>query len=181
MINLADFSLRRQVDAMDSSHALRNRMSATADLHRKDLFAHWGCVNAVEFSSDGSTMASGGDDKRVLLWNMTAALQEAKLTKKPSVMKGQHDSNIFCLGLDEAKTRVYSGGNDEQVIAHDVTTGDPVDVFRHPEAVYGVDVAPGGGLVVTACSDGVVRLIDPRAVASSSLSFFRSSSASLVR
>ena len=31
---------------------------------RKDLLAHYGCVNAVEFSSDGGRLASGGDDRQ---------------------------------------------------------------------------------------------------------------------
>ena len=31
-------------------------------------------------------------------------------------------SNIFCLGLDHGFTRIYSGGNDDQVIVHDIQT-----------------------------------------------------------
>ena len=33
----------------------------------RDLVGHFGCVNAVEFSPDGMTLASGGDDKRLLV------------------------------------------------------------------------------------------------------------------
>ena len=33
----------------------------------RDLVGHFGCVNAVEFSTDGTTLASGGDDKRLLV------------------------------------------------------------------------------------------------------------------
>ena len=33
----------------------------------RDLVGHFGCVNAVEFSPDGTTLASGGDDKRILV------------------------------------------------------------------------------------------------------------------
>lgn len=40
----------------------------------KDLYAHFGCVNSVEFSNDGRFMVSGGDDKRVLLWDFWKAI-----------------------------------------------------------------------------------------------------------
>lgn len=29
------------------------------NLYRKDLFSHFGCVNAIEFSNDGQWLASG--------------------------------------------------------------------------------------------------------------------------
>lgn len=32
-----------------------------------DLVGHFGCVNAVEFSPDGTKIASGGDDKRLMV------------------------------------------------------------------------------------------------------------------
>lgn len=40
----------------------------------KDLFGHYGCVNAIEFSRDGKFMVSGGDDKRVIIWNLWEAI-----------------------------------------------------------------------------------------------------------
>jgi WD repeat-containing protein 22 len=35
---------------------------------------------------------------------------------KPRQLKGDHHSNIFCLALNSGNTKVFSGGNDEQVI-----------------------------------------------------------------
>lgn len=40
----------------------------------------------------------------------------------PTVMKAQHVSNIFCLGYDSSKTKIFSAGNDDQVIVHDLRT-----------------------------------------------------------
>lgn len=37
-------------------------------------------------------------------------------------MKVQHISNIFCLGYDNSKTKIFSAGNDDQVIVHDLRT-----------------------------------------------------------
>ncbi len=72
-------------------------------------------------------------------------------------------SNIFCLGFDNDGRRVYSGGNDEQVIVHDIETLQPLDYFLHEEPVYSLSVHPENpDLFATACSDGRVLLFDMR-------------------
>lgn len=63
----------------------------------------------------------GGDDKRVLLWNVDQTLSNVG-REKPSVMYGEHASNIFCLGFDTQNKYVFSGGNDDLVIQHDLGT-----------------------------------------------------------
>ena len=60
---------------------------------------------------------TGGDDRRVLLWNIQEALS---LDKKFEVMIGEHHSNIFSLAFDSHNSRIYSGGNDDQVLVHDI-------------------------------------------------------------
>ena len=50
----------------------------------QDLLAHYGCVNAVEFSEDGDLMTSGGDDKRVLCWEVDRSC--GRTAYKPVVM-----------------------------------------------------------------------------------------------
>lgn len=61
----------------------------------------------------------GGDDRRVLLWNVQEALQGVG---SPRAMRAQHLSNIFCLGFDSKNRKLFSAGNDDQVIIHDVQT-----------------------------------------------------------
>jgi len=38
---------------------LRARYSFANDLYRKDLYSHYGCVNAIEFSDNGQWLVSG--------------------------------------------------------------------------------------------------------------------------
>lgn len=38
---------------------LTNRLDVARNLYRKDLFAHFGCVNAIEFSNEGCWLISG--------------------------------------------------------------------------------------------------------------------------
>lgn len=39
-------------------------------------YGHSGCVNALNWSSDGSLLASGSDDTRICLWKIGAELDE---------------------------------------------------------------------------------------------------------
>ncbi|OCT64794.1 DDB1- and CUL4-associated factor 5 [Xenopus laevis] len=139
----------------------RRRLQACRNLYKKDLLGHYGCVNAIEFSGNGGHMlVSGGDDRRVLLWHLEQAIHSRA---KPIQLKGEHHSNIFCLAFNSCNTRVFSGGNDEQVILHDVESGETLDVFAHEEAVYGLSVSPVNDNVFASSSDdGRVLIWDIR-------------------
>ncbi|XP_070578975.1 DDB1- and CUL4-associated factor 5-like [Ptychodera flava] len=135
--------------------------SQCENLHRKDLIGHYGCVNAIEFSNHGGELlASGGDDKRVLVWNVQQATSNFS---QPTVMKGEHHSNIFCLAFDGSNKKIFSAGNDEQVIVHDIERGETLDVFLHEDTVYGLSVDPtNDNVYASACDDGRVLIWDIR-------------------
>ncbi|XP_043554031.1 DDB1- and CUL4-associated factor 5 [Chiloscyllium plagiosum] len=139
----------------------RQRLSACRNLFKKDLLGHFGCVNAIEFSSGaGELLVSGGDDRRVLLWHVDKAIHSKA---KPVQLKGEHLSNIFCLAFDSTNTHLFSGGNDEQVIVHDVESTEIVNVFPHDDAVYGLSVSPVNDKVFASSSDdGRVLIWDIR-------------------
>ena len=77
-------------------------------LYCRDLLAHFGCVNALEFSDDGSLFVTGSDDMRVLLWPISEALTSRE-TPSPFLMEAEHSSNIFCLAVNPDNSRIYSG------------------------------------------------------------------------
>ncbi|KAG9336746.1 hypothetical protein JZ751_003094 [Albula glossodonta] len=139
----------------------RLRLAGCTSLYKKDMLGHFGCVNAIEFSNNGGEwLVSGGDDRRVLLWHMEKAIHSRS---KPLKLKGEHLSNIFCLAFDSTNKRVFSGGNDEQVILHDVERGETLNVFLHDDAVYGLSVSPVNDNVFASSSDdGRVLIWDTR-------------------
>ncbi|XP_038621435.1 DDB1- and CUL4-associated factor 5 isoform X2 [Tachyglossus aculeatus] len=139
----------------------RSRLRGCRNLYKKDLLGHFGCVNAIEFSNNGGQwLVSGGDDRRVLLWHMEQAIHSKV---KPIQLKGEHHSNIFCLAFNSGNTKVFSGGNDEQVILHDVESSETLDVFAHEDAVYGLSVSPVNDNVFASSSDdGRVLIWDIR-------------------
>ncbi|XP_034663004.1 DDB1- and CUL4-associated factor 5 [Drosophila subobscura] len=121
-----------------SAGIFRQRFSAAENLYQRNLTGHYGCVNALEFSNGGQFLASGGDDKRVLLWNIDQEVVTA--LGRPQVMNETHTSNIFCLGFDTLNSHVFSGGNDDLVIQHDLATGKLLNYFSHEGPVYGLSV-----------------------------------------
>ncbi|KAK7103564.1 hypothetical protein V1264_018436 [Littorina saxatilis] len=139
---------------------MRERLAKSESLYCRDLKSHYGCVNAIEFSNDGLFITSGGDDRRVLLWNVEKALSDIG---EPISMAGEHNSNIFCLAINKTNSKIYSGGNDEQVVVHDIASGETEDVFPHDEAVYGLSTDPNNETVfASACDDGRVLVYDTR-------------------
>ncbi|XP_051004345.1 DDB1- and CUL4-associated factor 5 isoform X2 [Acomys russatus] len=138
----------------------RRRLRGCRNLYKKDLLGHFGCVNAIEFSNNGGQwLVSGGDDRRVLLWHMEQAIHSRV---KPIQLKGEHHSNIFCLAFNSGNTKVFSGGNDEQVILHDVES-ETLDVFAHEDAVYGLSVSPvNDNIFASSSDDGRVLIWDIR-------------------
>ncbi|XP_017891956.1 DDB1- and CUL4-associated factor 5 isoform X2 [Ceratina calcarata] len=161
--NPLSYLIQRQIDGkVDQCKRLVNaRFEYSENLFRKDLLSHYGCVNAIEFSNQGDLLVSGGDDRRVLLWRVEQAIQDFG---KPVEMKAQHISNIFCLGYDNSKTKIFSAGNDDQVIVHDLRTADVVNFFLHEKPVYGLSVHPhNDNVFASACDDGRVLIYDIRA------------------
>ncbi|GBP70056.1 DDB1- and CUL4-associated factor 5 [Eumeta japonica] len=154
------------------SQFFKNRLNAAKNLYRRDLVCHYGCVNAIEFSRNGELLVSGGDDRRVMLWKFGQAILDKG---KPEAMKGVHQSNIFCLGITSDNQKIYSGGNDDTVIVHDLESRCPLEVLQHQRAVCGLSIDPTNELVVaTAGNDGRLLLFDTRHSVHESLVISRS-------
>ncbi|XP_052105470.1 DDB1- and CUL4-associated factor 5-like [Mytilus californianus] len=148
-----------------SDKFMRHRTSLAKNLYKRELKAHYGCVNAIEFSHKGGQfMSSGGDDRRVLLWNVEKALSDIG---SPKIMKGEHNSNIFCIAFDRDNKKIFSGGNDEQVLVHDIESGATLEVFMHDDAIYGLTSDPNNvNVFASACDDGRILVFDIREPAS---------------
>lgn len=80
---------------------------------------------------------------------------------KPRIMRKEHSSNIFCLSFDREQQRIFSGGNDDLVIVHNVETGDAIDVFAHMNDVYGISVNPTNNNIFASASNEI-RIWDLR-------------------
>nr|CEL64484.1 TPA: WD domain, G-beta repeat-containing protein [Neospora caninum Liverpool] len=92
---------------------------------------HYGCVNAISFSSDGTLLGSGGDDKRVLLWRVREP-RNLPIQEIPT----RHQENIFGVMFDSSDQYVLTCGNDGLVMRtslenpNDTVVRNDVDALR---------------------------------------------------
>ncbi|CAG9762135.1 unnamed protein product [Ceutorhynchus assimilis] len=173
-INPLKYIIDRQYseDLFIKNKLFKERLAKAKNLYRKDLVSHYGCVNAIEFSQNGEYLVSGGDDRRVLLWKIPEAVYEGNCIScsrnipeglAPIIMKKTHNSNIFCVAFSSKHTRIFSGGNDDQVIIHEAYYEHPLSIIPHRKPVYGLSVNPQKDeIIATAGEDGRLLLYDIR-------------------
>lgn len=109
MANILDILRKRQERGFSSKvvtdFKYEAKQNSGENLNTKDLKAHFGCVNALAFSKNEQFMASGGDDRRILVWNMGKTMSNSK--KPNQIMKGTHESNVFCVDFDCQMVRSF--------------------------------------------------------------------------
>ena len=110
--------------------------------HRLTLRGHRGPVNAVAFSPDGTSLASGSDDGSVKLWDVASG--SLRMT-----LKG-HTDQVTSVAFSPDGRLLASGSRDCTAKLWDVATGSPLATFsRHLDAVSAVAFSPDGKTLAT--------------------------------
>lgn len=90
---------------------------------------HLACVNSVRWSSSGSTLASGGDDKIIMLWNRgkgpTAVFGNTGITQcvenwRPTATLRGHSGDILDLAWSPQDKWLASSSIDNNIIVWDI-------------------------------------------------------------
>lgn len=104
----------------DIETLVRNRLKGAPQLiQRLDLDAklegHSGCVNCLEWSSNGRLLASGSDDNRVIIW-------DAFKKKLVLDLMTPHQGNIFSVKFlpNTGDTSIATGAADHHIYVFDV-------------------------------------------------------------
>lgn len=97
---------------------------------KKKLVGHNGCVNTIEWNSNGSLILTGSDDCKINIWS---GPPHYKLIQ---TLKPGHQNNIFCAKFVPftGDKKVISCGMDGHVRVTDITTspnGTPILLFSH--------------------------------------------------
>ena len=112
---------------------------------------HNGRVNAVAFSPDGRTVASGSADSTVQLWRVHDAFRVRKL-------KG-HKDWVMALAFSPDGTTLASGSEDKTVFLWRVADGGCLrELHGHTGAVAAVSFSPDGAMLATGSFDESIRL-----------------------
>jgi hypothetical protein len=117
------------------------------------LRAHRDAVRAVALAPDGATLASAGEDGRLLLFDLS------RPGAAPRVL-AELDTGLRAAAFDPRGRALAAGGADGSVRVWDLAAPErpPAALPGHPKSVESLAFAAGGGLLASAGLDGGVRL-----------------------
>src|SRR5439155_11310461 len=112
--------------------------------------AHTAAVQALAFSPDEQTLATGSWDGTIKLWN----LENGAL-----LWMGQHSGSIHRLVFTPDGRALVSGGDDAAIRLWDISSGKHLQTLSgQSSAVYALACSPGGSLLARGSVDGSIRL-----------------------
>ena len=98
------------------------------------LSGHIDRVGCVTFSSDGRSLASGGDDNTVNLWDMqTGGIARTFLG---------HTGPVYSISISTDYTRIVSGSSDKAIHLWDIQTGECLHTINQQASVKHVSFSP---------------------------------------
>jgi WD40 repeat protein/serine/threonine protein kinase len=130
------------------------KLWSVADGAEVRQFSPHGAVAAVDFTSDGLRVATGGWDHSVKIWNTATGRAELKL-------EGVHTGNINAVDFAPDGRTILSASDDGTVRLCDATTGEPREiVLAHRGPVYAARYDAAGRRILTGGEDKIARIWD---------------------
>ncbi|MGD8807814.1 MAG: WD40 repeat domain-containing protein, partial [Chloroflexota bacterium] len=157
-----DLSLLLALEALNKGDSPETRGALLATLGHRPYSRsfqsdHQDKLRIVAISPDGRTLASGGLDNRIILWDLVSG------QARGSPLTG-HTGFVRSLAFSPDGLTLASGSSDETVILWDLAIGQPAvpPLAGHVGDIWSVDFSPSGQLLASAAADGAIRFWDPR-------------------
>ncbi|MDB9467075.1 TIR domain-containing protein, partial [Dolichospermum circinale CS-539/09] len=130
-------------------NALQAPLSDTSEKNR--LLGHSGTIFSVSFSPDGKTLASGGDDKTIKLWNLDTG-------KEIRTLSG-HTNYVISVSFSPDGKTLASGSGDNTIKLWNLDTGKEIRTLSgHSNFVYSVSFSPDGRTLASGSGDNTIKL-----------------------
>ncbi|BAY44509.1 serine/threonine protein kinase with WD-40 repeats [Scytonema sp. HK-05] len=119
--------------------------------HIPTLSGHWGDVNSLAFRREGTTLASGSDDKSVKIWNLNNR-QEIR------TLKG-HKDIVYCVAISPDGQTLVSGSKDNTIKIWNLKTGKEIRTLKgHTDWVNSVAISPDGQNIASGSYDNTIKV-----------------------
>lgn len=114
---------------------------------------HFSSVYSVRFSPDGKTLASGGLDGSIVLWDV-----ETHQPLGPPLLG--HTSGIWGIAFTPDGKIMASGSMDSTIILWDVEKREQIGLplRGHTSEIVSIDISPNGSILASGSGDGTIRL-----------------------
>jgi WD40 repeat protein len=127
-------------------HTVKYLDTLTSELSQLAI-KHEAAISSIAFSPDGKALATGSEDRRILLWDIA----EDRMIEN---FLG-HEHRITCLAFSPDGKTLVSGSEGGKVKLWNVTTGQELfPLFGHTGAVHFAVFDPNGQTLVTAADAG---------------------------
>lgn len=124
------------------------------------LEGHQSGVTCIVLSSDGQRLVSGGEDRKVKIWE-----QQDDDSWKLGQVVGEHEGVVYCVALSNDRRRLISA-SDLEMIVWDLQSHDGKDQWGqhavlkevHSEEVLCMALSPDGNLLLSGSDDSTLVL-----------------------
>ena len=125
---------------------------------RDVLKEYHGLLTCIAFSPDGKTLASGGQNSEIILWDIPTAQRRLSLTT-------QHTGAVYSVAFSPDGKTLASGSQDQTLRLWDPNTGEHRATLRYPGYVTSVAFSPDETLLAIGSSNwvnGQIQLLDTK-------------------
>ncbi|MEO2048431.1 MAG: protein kinase, partial [Pirellulales bacterium] len=118
--------------------------------------AHDGPINTLAFAANGTTMASGGDDGVLAVWDLSLVREQSGM--ETVVRRKAHEDDLYCIAFSPDGNLLASGSADKMVRLWKLKDLEPAgELTGHTDWVRSLDFSPDGLTLVTASDDETIR------------------------